>query len=117
MTQGRKALAALGTALGCALAAAAWPIAVAAQASAQTSAQPSAQPSAPAGPLVVSPLVQGPWRLVAPFPPGGPVDSLARLLATGLQDRHSGSAVVDNKPGAAGNLGIEAVKRAAIFAA
>ena len=58
-------------------------------------------------------LVQGPWRIVAPFPPGGPVDSLARLLATGLQDRHGGSAVVDNKPGAAGNLGIEAVKRAA----
>ena len=58
-------------------------------------------------------LVQGPWRIVAPFPPGGPVDTLARLLATGLQDRHGGSAVVDNKPGAAGNLGIDAVKRAA----
>ncbi len=60
-----------------------------------------------------SPLVQGPWKLVAPFPPGGPVDVLARLLATGLQERHGQSAIVDNKPGAAGNLGIEAVKRAA----
>ena len=61
----------------------------------------------------VAPLLQGPWRLVAPFPPGGPVDSLARLLATGLQARHGSSAVVDNKPGAAGNIGIDAVKRAA----
>lgn len=55
----------------------------------------------------------GSWRLVAPFPPGGPVDGLARLLATGLQERHGGQAVVDNRPGANGNLGIEAVKRAA----
>ena len=59
------------------------------------------------------PALQGPWKLVAPFPPGGPVDMLARLLATGLQERHGAAAIVDNKPGAAGNLGIETVKRAA----
>lgn len=57
--------------------------------------------------------LQGPWKIVAPFPPGGPVDTLARLVATGLQERHGGSALVDNKPGANGNLGIDAVKRAA----
>ena len=56
---------------------------------------------------------QGPWKLIAPFPPGGPVDSLARLVATGLQSRHGAAAVVLNQPGANGNLGIEAVKRAA----
>lgn len=43
-----------------------------------------------------SPLVQGPWKRVAPLPPGGPVDVLARLLATGLQQRHGSSAIVDN---------------------
>lgn len=52
------------------------------------------------------------FTLVAPFPPGGPVDTLARLLADGLQKRYGQPAVVDNVPGAAGNLGIERVKRA-----
>jgi tripartite-type tricarboxylate transporter receptor subunit TctC len=52
------------------------------------------------------------FRLVAPFPPGGPVDLLARLLATGLGERYKQSAIVENLPGAAGNIGIEKVKRA-----
>lgn len=70
--------------------------------------------SALAAPLLAQAQgLQGPWKIVAPFPPGGPVDTLARLLATGLQARHGAAAVVDNKPGANGNLGIEAVKRAA----
>ena len=51
-------------------------------------------------------------RIVAPFPPGGPVDSLARLLAAGLAERYKQSAVVENLAGAAGNIGIEKVKRA-----
>ena len=80
---------------------------VSAMAHAQAQAQAPAQTSAQASPL------QGLWKLIAPFPPGGPVDLLARLLATGLQERHGQAAIVDNKPGAAGNLGIEAVKRAA----
>jgi tripartite-type tricarboxylate transporter receptor subunit TctC len=50
--------------------------------------------------------------LVAPFPPGGPVDTLARILAEGLQKRTGQPAVVENLPGAAGNLGIDKVKRA-----
>jgi tripartite-type tricarboxylate transporter receptor subunit TctC len=50
--------------------------------------------------------------LVAPFPPGGPVDTLARILAEGLQKRTGLPAVVENLPGAAGNLGIDKVKRA-----
>lgn len=52
------------------------------------------------------------FRLIAPFPPGGPVDSLARLLASGLGERYKQSAVVENLSGAAGNMGIEKVKRA-----
>ena len=58
-------------------------------------------------------LASAPFRIVAPFPPGGPVDTLARLLAVGLQDKYKVAAVVDNKTGANGNLGIDAVKLAA----
>jgi hypothetical protein len=57
-------------------------------------------------------LAQERFTVVAPFPPGGPVDTLARLLADGLQKRYNQSAVVENLAGAAGNLGIDKVKRA-----
>ena len=50
--------------------------------------------------------------IVAPFPPGGPVDVLSRILADGLQKKSGLTAVVENLPGAAGNLGIDKVKRA-----
>jgi tripartite-type tricarboxylate transporter receptor subunit TctC len=52
------------------------------------------------------------FRIVAPFPPGGPIDTLARMLATGLTERYKQIAVVENLPGAAGNIGIDKVKRA-----
>jgi tripartite-type tricarboxylate transporter receptor subunit TctC len=52
------------------------------------------------------------FRIVAPFPPGGPIDSLARILAAGLTERYKQSAVVENLAGAAGNIGIEKVRRA-----
>ena len=58
-------------------------------------------------------LASAPFRIVSPFPPGGPVDTLARVLASGLQEKYKQAAVVDNKPGANGNLGIESVKHAA----
>ncbi len=57
-------------------------------------------------------LAQERFNLVAPFPPGGPVDTLARLLADGLQKRYGQAAVVENLAGAAGNLGLDKVKRA-----
>ena len=50
--------------------------------------------------------------LVAPFPPGGPVDVLSRILADGLQKKTGQTVLVENLPGAAGNLGIDKVKRA-----
>ena len=53
------------------------------------------------------------FSIVAPFPPGGPIDSLARALATGLTERYHQPAVVDNRTGANGNIGIDLVKRAA----
>jgi tripartite-type tricarboxylate transporter receptor subunit TctC len=54
----------------------------------------------------------GKITLVAPFPPGGPVDTLARILADGLGKRNNIPALVDNAPGAAGNIGMDKVKRA-----
>lgn len=54
-----------------------------------------------------------PVTFIAPFTPGGPVDVLARVLAQALQARHGRPAVVENRTGANGNIGIEAVRRAA----
>jgi len=58
-------------------------------------------------------LASQPFSIVAPFPPGGPIDTLARMLATGLTERYKQPAVVENKTGANGNIGIDQVKRAA----
>ena len=54
-------------------------------------------------------LAAAPFTLVAPFPAGGPVDTLARMLANGLSERYKQAAIVDNRTGANGNIGIEAV--------
>jgi len=58
-------------------------------------------------------LAARPFTIVAPFPPGGPIDTLARILSAGLAERYQQSAVVDNRTGANGNIGIELVKRSA----
>jgi len=52
-------------------------------------------------------------RIVVPFPAGGAADQLARTLSMGLQQRKGTPIIVDNKPGANGNIGIDAVRRAA----
>ena len=52
------------------------------------------------------------FTVISPFPPGGPVDTLARVMAEGLSKRYGQPAVVDNAPGAAGNIGMDKVKRA-----
>jgi tripartite-type tricarboxylate transporter receptor subunit TctC len=57
-------------------------------------------------------LAQERFTLVAPFPPGGPVDTLARVLSDGLAKRYGQPALVDNAPGAAGNIGMDKVKKA-----
>ena len=57
-------------------------------------------------------LGQERFTIIAPFPPGGPVDTLARILADGLQKRYGSGAIVENIAGAAGNLGIDKAKRA-----
>jgi tripartite-type tricarboxylate transporter receptor subunit TctC len=53
-----------------------------------------------------------PVKIVAPFPPGGAVDSVSRLLATNLRGPFGQPVVVDNILGATGQIGVEHVARA-----
>ena len=56
---------------------------------------------------------RGPIRIVAPFPPGGSVDTLARLLQQPLQAELGVPIVVENRGGASGSIGTAAVARSA----
>jgi tripartite-type tricarboxylate transporter receptor subunit TctC len=52
-------------------------------------------------------------RIVVPFAAGGTADALARVVAENLAQRWSSPVIVENKPGAAGNIGVAAVAKAA----
>ncbi|KAF1047509.1 MAG: hypothetical protein GAK38_01860 [Xylophilus sp.] len=61
---------------------------------------------------------QGSWpdrpiRFIVPFPSGGGTDISSRLVAEKLTTANKWVVVVDNKPGAAGNIGLDAVAKAA----
>jgi tripartite-type tricarboxylate transporter receptor subunit TctC len=54
-----------------------------------------------------------PVRIVVPFAAGGPADLLGRLAGQAITDAWGQPAVVENKVGAAGNLGVDAIAKAA----
>ncbi len=68
--------------------------------------------------FAVSPFVCGQTtnrnlRIVVPFPAGGGTDVLARIVAEKLRGNYAPAAVVENRVGASGRTGVEAVKNAA----
>lgn len=59
------------------------------------------------------PYPSRPIKLIVPYTPGQGADSAARLVATRLSERLKQAIVIENKPGAAGNIGAEAAAGAA----
>src|SRR6516165_10555579 len=53
-----------------------------------------------------------PVRLIAGFPPGGVVDTFARLIGQWLSERLGQPIIIENRAGAGGNLAVEAVVKA-----
>src|SRR6266540_5168400 len=54
-----------------------------------------------------------PVRILVPFPPGGPADALARIVGDKLAQSLGQPFVIENKPGAGGNIGMEQGAKAA----
>jgi tripartite-type tricarboxylate transporter receptor subunit TctC len=54
-----------------------------------------------------------PIRIVAPFPPGGPADILSRTIGQKLSQSWGQPVVIDNRPGAGGNIGADVVAKSA----
>lgn len=53
-----------------------------------------------------------PIRLIVPYAPGGPIDVTARLMAERVKDS-LGTVIIENRPGGGGNIGADAVAKAA----
>ena len=53
-----------------------------------------------------------PLRLIVPFPPGGSTDLLARLVGPRLTEVWQQPVIIDNRPGAAGNIGVDIAAKA-----
>jgi tripartite-type tricarboxylate transporter receptor subunit TctC len=58
------------------------------------------------GPASAGSYPDRPIKIIVPFAPAGPTDIIARVLATHLGQAIGGTAVVENRPGAGGNIGI-----------
>jgi tripartite-type tricarboxylate transporter receptor subunit TctC len=62
-----------------------------------------------AGPARAQEFPRAPVRIIVPFPPGGPTDTIARLLAQQLQELWGQSVLVDYKAGAGTVIGVDYV--------
>lgn len=68
---------------------------------------------AASGPLFAQAYPAKPIKLVIPFPPGGPLDLAGRAIGQKLQEAWGQPVVVENRPGAGGNIGADAVAKSA----
>ncbi|HET7365844.1 MAG TPA: tripartite tricarboxylate transporter substrate binding protein [Burkholderiales bacterium] len=64
-----------------------------------------------AGPVAAQNYPAKPIHLIVPFPPGGGTDLFSRAIAGKLSETLNWTIVVDNKPGAGGNLGVDAAAK------
>ena len=64
-----------------------------------------------AGLVQAQPWPAKPIKIIIPYPPGGTSDILARALSPGLQSAFGQAIVVENKPGATGNVGADFVAK------
>ncbi len=62
--------------------------------------------------LAQTPAPAKPIRIIVPYAPGGPIDVTARQLAERVKDS-LGTVIIENRPGAGGNIGADAVAKAA----
>jgi tripartite-type tricarboxylate transporter receptor subunit TctC len=67
----------------------------------------------PSAAIAADPYPVKPIRMVVTFPPGGQTDVVARAIQPFLEARLGQSVVVDNRPGAGGTIGVDAVAKAA----
>ena len=84
--------------------------------------RPLLRPTSARGLLALAAMVFSGWafaafptapiRLVVPFPPGGATDAIGRALATSLEKQIGQTVIVENRPGAAGHLGVQQVANA-----
>ena len=69
--------------------------------------------AAMAGGVAAQPYPAKPVRMIVPFAPGGPADLLGRMVGQGMSEAWGQPVVIDNRIGAAGNLGVDAIAKAA----
>ena len=69
--------------------------------------------AAPAAGMAQAAFPSKPIRLIVPFPPGGGTDMIARTVAQKVADLNKWSVIVNNRPGAGGNLGVDAAAKSA----